>query len=363
MCNISVIIPAYNVEAYLPDAVASVLEQPYRNIHVIIVDDGSTDRTATLCDEMAVVDSRITVLHQKNAGVSCARNAGIDYALAHMEYPTGYIGFCDADDLWKPGCLTQEILETAENQGADILGFSCWCTDQEIKRYRVDNKYETHTERLPENGTVNWMLNGPFCAHLYRAEMLHRFHLRFPKNVQRNEDVIFMRQAVFCATCIAYREETLYLYRTNRNSVTHQTTDVTKTMLNICRAWYSMAHWAEILEVAPQSKEAWQKLCLSTAAAILLETARAMAESGYGSKHIFSVISGEPYFKAMDALVVENLAKWQQPDLVLFRMNFNNFCGKHQLRGIAKKIARLLLNVPFIRNERNKMRFPFAIED
>lgn len=362
MCNISVIIPAYNAEAYLPDAVASVLKQPYEHVHVIIVDDGSTDQTAALCDKMAVADSRITVLHQKNAGVSCARNAGIDYALAHMEYPTGYIGFCDADDLWKPGCLTQEILETAENQGADILGFSCWCTDQDAKRYCVANQYEAHTDMLPERGTVNWLLNGPFCAHLYSTELFREFELRFPENVSRNEDVIFMRQAVFCAACIAYREETLYLYRTNIGSATHQATDVTRTMLNICRAWHNVAHWAEKLDVPSEKKEAWCHLCLSTAGAVLLETARAMAEYGFGPKHIFNTISQEPYYEAIDTLVVENLAHWQQPDLVLYRKNYIKFCWKYRLCGVIKMAAKLLLKIPFVKSKRDGIRFPFAIE-
>ena len=362
MCNLVVIIPAYNAETYLYNAVESVLGQSDRNSRVIIVDDGSTDQTPALCDAIAAADSRVTVLHQENAGVACARNAGIAWALEHEENANGYIGFCDADDLWKAGCVTQQLLEDAAARNADIIGFSCWCTDQEAKRYYISNQYQNNIKDIPEKGTVEWLLNGPFCAHLYSMKMVRQFALRFPENVARNEDVIFMRQAVFCASRIIYREEILYLYRTNRNSVTHQSTDITKTMLNVCRAWHSVARWAEMLEVSSQKKESWHQLCMSTAAAVLLETARAMAESGHGPKHIFNTISQEPYYKAMDTLVVENLAYWQQPDLVLYRRNYKKFCRKYQLRGIVKKTAKLLLRIPFVRSRRDRVRFPISLE-
>ena len=358
MCEISVIIPAYNAEAYLRKAVESVLAQPCQHIHIVIVNDGSTDHTAALCDEIAAEDSRVAVLHQDNKGVSCARNAGIAWVLAHAEITSGYIGFCDADDLWKAGCVTQSILEDALREKADIVGFSCWCTDQEAKRYRVDNQYQSRVLALQKRGSVDGLLNGPFCAHLYSVKMIQRFALRFPEKVARNEDVIFMRQAVFCASRIVYREETLYLYRTNRKSVTHRLTDPTKTMLDICRAWNRAAHWAG----DDAEGDAWQQMCLSTAAAVLLETARLMAERGAGSKYIFSVISGEPYFKEIDALSVDHLAYWQQLDLVLFRKNYKKFCRKHQLRGTVKKIARLLLYIPFVRNKRDERMFPFVTE-
>ena len=91
---ISVIIPVYNVKGYLERCVESVLTQDYKNIEVIIVDDGSTDGSAEICEALASKDNRIVVIHQINAGISAARNAGIKKSSGD------YISFIDSDDFW-----------------------------------------------------------------------------------------------------------------------------------------------------------------------------------------------------------------------------------------------------------------------
>ena len=90
---ISVIVPVYNTKDYLDRCVQSIINQTYHNIEIILVDDGSTDDSGKKCDSWASKDNRIHVIHQKNAGVSAARNAGIEFA--HGEY----IGFVDSDDV------------------------------------------------------------------------------------------------------------------------------------------------------------------------------------------------------------------------------------------------------------------------
>ena len=89
---VSVVIPVYNVESYLHECVKSVVEQTYTNIEIILVDDGSTDNSGTLCDEFALSDSRICVFHKKNGGLSDARNYGIRRSRGSL------ISFIDSDD-------------------------------------------------------------------------------------------------------------------------------------------------------------------------------------------------------------------------------------------------------------------------
>ena len=97
MCvKLSVVIPVYNIEDYIGKCLDSVLEQTYQNYEVIIVDDGSTDGTAGVCDEYAQKDERIRVIHKKNEGVSVARNTGIDIATGE------YFLFFDGDDFMEP---------------------------------------------------------------------------------------------------------------------------------------------------------------------------------------------------------------------------------------------------------------------
>lgn len=89
---ISVIVPCYNVEEYLPKCIESILNQTYRNLEILLVDDGSPDNCGRICDEYAAKDSRIRIIHKKNGGLSDARNAALDVMTGE------YVTFIDSDD-------------------------------------------------------------------------------------------------------------------------------------------------------------------------------------------------------------------------------------------------------------------------
>ena len=89
---ISIIVPVYNTKEYLPKCVQSLVEQTYRNLEILLVDDGSTDETGALCDKLALTDDRIRVIHKENGGSSSARNVGISQAAG------SFLGFVDSDD-------------------------------------------------------------------------------------------------------------------------------------------------------------------------------------------------------------------------------------------------------------------------
>lgn len=116
MVDVSVIIPAYNMEPYLEASIKTVTGQTHRNIEIILVNDGSTDHTGAICDELAKKDSRIKVIHKQNEGVGAARNSGLDAACG------SYVFFCDADDLLEPA-LIEDDLNTALAAQADIVVF------------------------------------------------------------------------------------------------------------------------------------------------------------------------------------------------------------------------------------------------
>lgn len=111
---ISIIVPVYNVEKYLRECLDSIINQTYKNIEIILVDDGSTDGSGAICDEYALIDNRISVLHISNGGVSNARNLGIDNA--HGEY----IMFVDADDIIMPYVIEHGV-KLAVDSSADIV--------------------------------------------------------------------------------------------------------------------------------------------------------------------------------------------------------------------------------------------------
>lgn len=125
--QIRVIIPVYNCKSYLQCAVESVISQPYQSISVILVDDGSTDGSSLLCDELAARDDRIAVIHQKNSGVSGARNTGLKRILSIEGNENDYIAFLDADDSWEANWINSRISKLLE-QEFDLIGMqSCIC--------------------------------------------------------------------------------------------------------------------------------------------------------------------------------------------------------------------------------------------
>ena len=99
MVKFSVIVPVYNIAKYLPECLDCILGQRFRDIEVIAVNDGSRDESGQILDEYSARDNRLKVIHQQNAGVSAARNAGIDVARGE------YLAFLDSDDLWPPYAL------------------------------------------------------------------------------------------------------------------------------------------------------------------------------------------------------------------------------------------------------------------
>lgn len=111
--DISIIVPIYNVEKYLPKCIDSILNQTFKNFELILVNDGSPDRCGAICDRYAGLDSRIVVIHKENGGVSSARNAGLDLARGN------YIGFVDPDD-YIDADMYSTLFNLCENRGADI---------------------------------------------------------------------------------------------------------------------------------------------------------------------------------------------------------------------------------------------------
>ena len=112
---ISVIVPVYNVEKYLRQCLDSVLAQTYRELEIILVDDGSTDGSGAICDEYATRDSRIKVVHQQNGGLSSARNAGLDLATGE------YVAFVDSDDYIHETMLELLYQALVENNADTVI--------------------------------------------------------------------------------------------------------------------------------------------------------------------------------------------------------------------------------------------------
>ena len=129
MASIDVIIPVYNCKKYLEAAVASVLNQPCKNINIVIIDDGSTDGSAEICDHLSLAHNEVTVIHKPNGGVSSARNVGIEFVIKKYtnDLTHRYIASLDADDVWTNNFFGQETLAVLEKE-YHLVGFQfCFC--------------------------------------------------------------------------------------------------------------------------------------------------------------------------------------------------------------------------------------------
>ncbi len=204
---ITVIVPVYNVEGYLNRCVESIANQSYRNLEIILVDDGSRDGCPGLCDNWGKSDSRIKVIHKKNGGVSSARNAGLDIACGE------YIAFVDADDYISPNML-EKLVNGATLNNCDIS----------ICRVSSDGSAPNEQAKVYENDVLSLYLSDSLCrpsvfAKLYSRQVIQ--DLRFDTSIKIGEDYIFNFYAFKNAHRVVVLEERLYYYELRENSAVH----------------------------------------------------------------------------------------------------------------------------------------------
>ena len=213
---ISVIIPVYNVEKYLPFSLESVMRQTYKNLEIILVDDGSKDESGNICEKYAKKDNRLRVIHQQNSGVSVARNTGI--AACRGEY----VGFVDSDDLIHER-LFERLLDELQKNHADLS--VC-----DLLRFKDSSEMNQKTEKKEavlysqEQYLKKFFKIGSQTIEYYPWNKLYKRTLltedQYPKGVRDGEDIFATLKAVLRADKIAVFDEQLYFYRENPNSVT-----------------------------------------------------------------------------------------------------------------------------------------------
>ena len=216
---ISILVPVYNVEKYLRRCVDSILAQTYRNYEIILLDDGSTDRSGAVCDAYAAEHDCIRVIHQKNAGVSQARNVLL--AAARGEFIT----FLDSDDSLEPKCL-ETLLQDLRDTGADI-SICSWCEvseegiSTEITWDRKDEGFRIWTtEEAVKHLLYQESIDTNLWGKLYRREVLK--DVVFPVG-KAYEDLAAAYQVFLKANGICYRPEALYRYTSNTKGISQST--------------------------------------------------------------------------------------------------------------------------------------------
>lgn len=208
---ISIIVPIYNVEEYLPECIESLINQTYKNIEIILVDDGSKDNCGSICDEYAKKDNRIIVIHKENGGLSDARNKGIDISKGE------YLTFVDSDDVVSTQFIEKLYKMILENNCeiaiCDYIRFENEIPKDENIQVEVEtvSNLEILTRVYDENVKMIVAWN-----KIYKKELFEQ--IRYPVG-KINEDQFTTYKVIYNANKIAVSNEKMYYYRSNPNSI------------------------------------------------------------------------------------------------------------------------------------------------
>lgn len=214
MPEISVIIPVYNVEQYLKKCVDSVLEQSFKNIEVILVDDGSPDKCPEICDCYAKQDDRVIVVHKENGGLSSARNAGLKIARGR------YIYFVDSDD-WIVGNALEILLTIMQNTKSDVVIASYDLFFDETKTIE-ELPIKIKDEVISGRDVVDKLTGGQgasyviACNKLYKRELFQTISFR---EGYIHEDCIIAHRIFGQCNSVACTSQAVYFYRRRTNSI------------------------------------------------------------------------------------------------------------------------------------------------
>ena len=238
MKKISVIVPIFKVEQYLENCINSIINQTYENLEIILVDDGSPDNCGAICDELAIKDNRIKVIHKENGGLSSARNAGLDIATGDL------IAFIDSDDWIEPEMLTVlERILSENNADFSVCGMIADFGDAVIKnKSSVSNVVKVNKPEI-----FNLILNAPtFYGYawnkLYRREIIG--DLRFDESLMSCEDLDFCVRLAAKSNSAVFTNEKFYHYMQHSASMTGETGYSTRK-LSVLKAYENILPYYE----------------------------------------------------------------------------------------------------------------------
>lgn len=209
---VSVVIPVYNVKKYIKKCVNTIINQTYKNLEIILVNDGSTDGSEKVCQELKNEDKRITVINQKNQGLSAARNTGIKYAKGQ------YIQFVDSDDWIDCNCI-KELYNCIKKYKSDIA--ICGIIMSYPKYDKKMNWFDKNLCINNDDALIELLKNNNISSHawnkLYKIELFDKIEFPIGKIY---EDVRMMYKVFLKARKIAISNKYLYYYRQRSNSIT-----------------------------------------------------------------------------------------------------------------------------------------------
>jgi len=269
--KVSVIIPVYNIEKYLNRCVESVYNQTFSNLEIILVNDGSSDGSASLCEEHQKLENRVKVIHQKNAGSAVARNAGLEIADGK------YVYFLDGDDWIKEDAI-EGLVRSAETHLCDVVIFdSCYMVDESGNIIGDDfTRKNRYSPMLGHEMFCEMWNNKEYfqsaCLIFIRKELLTDKKILFPAGMMHYDDSLFKFILFMNAGIVVYLPEKLYYRRIREGSITQN--PIVLKNVECCCYFIGIVN-----EHAKQTSEIYLRRTIKFYAYYLYELSIMMAES------------------------------------------------------------------------------------
>lgn len=321
--TLSVIIPAYNCESTLSDTIESVLNQKCKDYEIIIVNDGSTDNTDSICLDYKNKYNNIKYIKKDNSGVSDTRNVGIKNANGL------YIAFLDSDDVWDKNYYDEGLCKKLKDNSTDLFVFSTCFADMDlnIEEYvRVKNDVISGGDKAVD------LYYHSFCAFIFRRAFLIDNNMKFNSEIIYGEDELFRSQCLYLAKEIIAEDKLSFYYRNNRFSSTKANRDNKLFALQKLKVYYSLK---EFFFKQYEKKGLQKTIRNGRTASYFADSIKLLAETGYGFGKLKKICTEEQIDAMLEnAGELYDLYYIQRDILTQYLRSPKSFYIKNRVHGI-----------------------------
>lgn len=221
MPKISVIVPIYNVEKYLENCINSIIVQTLEDIEIILINDGSTDKSYEIINKYKAIDSRIIVINKKNSGVSAARNSGLKVSRGE------YIAFIDSDD-WIEQNMLEKLYKLGKKYNSEVVACNFKSFNDiynTFNKYPIDEGEYVGKSVIKEkilSKVISGKLKTPVWDKIYKKEFLQNNNIKFDEKITRFEDWYFIIEVYEKVHNLYYLDKNMYNYRIANNTLSNK---------------------------------------------------------------------------------------------------------------------------------------------
>ena len=345
---VSIIIPVYNGEKYLEEAVNSVINQPCKNVEVILINDGSSDNSGLICQQLEAKHSNIKYWEKGNTGIGATRNFGIKKAKGK------YLAFLDQDDMWFEKFLNKDIENLLEGD-ADVLGFSYYRCNGNMTRGRfIKVKNEIVLGGSTEAVNSSWNHHSSF---LYNRKMVQEEKIECPTT--RHEDEIFRHKCLYVSKKIIYCDRPIFMYRNNSSSETHRKQNIQDLYGPILDSWNELIDWHRKLN---PNDEQIILLCKKMICIYGVEGIELLYRNGVSEKKIREIVKTCLYEETLKNFEKFNLSNNNHQRIAMYFQSHVKFSIKNRCIGFFVRLAKRLKNVSFIQKLYEARNYPIIMK-